>query len=101
MKQVKLIKDVGVRRTGEVLNVDENSARSLVEAKKVAVYYDPKKHDAPVERSAPPRGNVTAVAVVEADDPAAPTKRAEKPAHAAEPKSAPVDKPAAADKPGT
>lgn len=89
MKLVKLTKDVGPRKAGEVLEVDSDSAKSLVEKKRVAKYFDPATDKVEAERTAPPRGNVTAVAVVDADIPGAPPVADEKPAGAEE--SAPVE----------
>lgn len=71
MKQVKLTRDVGVRKAGEVLDVDDASAAALV-AREDAAYFDPAKDKADAERTAPMRGSVSAVAVVDADEPAAP-----------------------------
>lgn len=86
MKQVKLTRDVGVRKAGEVLDVDDASAAALV-AREDAVDFDPAKDKADAERTAPMRGSVSAVAVVDADEPAAPApvaKPAEDPAPAPE-----------------
>lgn len=80
--KVKLLKAVGPRQAGEVIDVDSASAKSLVEGKKVAEYFDPDKHDAGVGRSGPPRGTVTAQAVVDADEPAAEPDPAPEPAPA-------------------
>ena len=70
MKLVKLTKQVGNRAEGEVLRMDEASAASLVDKKKVATYFDPEAADAtePVERGGPRRGGVLSQQVVE-DDP--------------------------------
>ena len=67
--KVKLLKAVGPRQAGEVIDVDSGSAKSLVENKRVAEYFDPEKHDDNVARSGPPRGTVTAQAIVDADEP--------------------------------
>ncbi|OCB56126.1 hypothetical protein A5722_14605 [Mycobacterium vulneris] len=87
MKLVKLIKPVGVRQPGEVLELDSASAAALVK-RGDAKEFDPASDKATAERTAPPRGNVTAVAVVDADIPSAPAAD-EKPAGAEE--SAPVE----------
>lgn len=71
MKLVKLIKPVGVRQPGEVLELDSASAAALVK-RGDAKEFDPSSDKATAERTAPPRGNVTAVAVVDADIPAVP-----------------------------
>lgn len=93
MKLVKLIKPVGVRQPGEVLELDSASAAALVK-RGDAKEFDPASDKATAERTAPPRGNVTAVAVVDADIPAAPAVADEKPA-ADEPDQAPVTEPSA------
>lgn len=77
MKLVKLTKPVGVRQPGEVLELDSASAAALVK-RGDATAFDPASDKADAERTAPPRGNVTAVAVVDADIPQAPA-RDEKP----------------------
>lgn len=81
MKLVKLKERVGNRQAGEVLRVDDGSAANLVDKRKVADYFDP---EAPVNpedpiagRAAPRRGNVSAVAVMEEDNPNAPAAPSE------------------------
>ncbi|MCV7230666.1 hypothetical protein [Mycolicibacterium komossense] len=81
MKLVRLTKDAGVRKAGEVLKVDDASAANLVEKRKVGKYFDPEKHDAEkdpiVARTAPQRGQITAVQVADEDIHPAPTPRTE------------------------
>lgn len=91
MKLVKLTKPVGVRQPGEVLELDSASAAALVK-RGDATAFDPATDKATAERTAPPRGNVTAVAVVDADIPAAPPVADEKPT-TDEPDQAPVAEP--------
>lgn len=83
MKLVKLTKPVGVRQPGEVLELDSASAAALVE-RGDAKAFDPSSDKVEAERNAPPRGNVTAVAVIDADIPVVPAV-AEKPADEPEP----------------
>lgn len=79
MKLVRLTKDAGVRKAGEVLKVNDASAANLVEKRKVGEYFDPEQHDAEKEpivpRTAPQRGQITAVQVADEDIPPAPTPR--------------------------
>lgn len=79
MKLVKLTVDVRTRRAGEVLRLDDNSAASLVEKKKVATYFDPETDSVDAVRSAPRLGNATAVQVAEADIPQPPSGAVEAP----------------------
>lgn len=73
MKLVKLTQDVRSRRAGEVLEVDDASAASLVEKRKVATYFDPDTDTVDAVRTAPRLGNAAVVQVADADIPPAPT----------------------------
>ncbi|WP_349318862.1 hypothetical protein [Mycolicibacterium canariasense] len=68
MKYVKLNQQVGNRQEGEIIRVDDASAASLVETKKVGEYVDSRDPDA-AARSAARRGNVAVQQVADADDP--------------------------------
>lgn len=70
MKYVKLTSAVGSRGIGEVLHVDDASAKSLVEKKQVGVYFDPDSESAEEVRSAPRLGNTVVHQVVEDQPPA-------------------------------
>lgn len=72
MAYVKLLKDKGNRRAGEILQMDSGSAASLVK-RGYAEAVDPNAAAAPeAAREAPRRGGVIVTQVVEADDPNAP-----------------------------
>lgn len=69
MAHVKLLKDKGNRRKGEILQMDSASAASLVK-RKLAELVDPNAAaSAAADRKAPRRGGVIVTQVVEADDP--------------------------------
>lgn len=69
MAHVKLLKDKGNRRKGEILQMDSASAASLVK-RKFAEHVDPAAAQVDAgARKAPRRGGVIVTQVVEADDP--------------------------------
>lgn len=82
MKYVKLTQAVGVRSVGEVLHVDNASAASLVEVRKVGEYVSG-RDAAEALRSAPARGTMSATQIVDADEPGATTLDAPTPADVA------------------
>ena len=73
--KIKLLKALGRRQVGEIINMDSASARNLVEKKQIATYVDESGNPVdeappPVETTAPPRrGEVITHQVVDADDP--------------------------------
>lgn len=73
--KIKLLKALGRRAAGEIINMDSASARNLVENKKIATYIDETgaatdQSPPPAETTAPPRrGEVITHQVVDADDP--------------------------------
>lgn len=69
MKHVKLTQNVGTRVKGEILRVDDASAKSLVETKKVATLVDDDNDNSgdAVQSSADRRGSVITTQVVDPD----------------------------------
>lgn len=94
--KVQFTKDTGAYLKGQVLTVDDASAKSLI-GRKVAEEYDPKKKGAEPPVAAPRRPGVVHVAVVaDANYPEAPEAAAEADSAAPAAPSAPASP--AADK---
>lgn len=73
MKLVKLTQDRYARRKGEVLEVDDASAKNLIVGG-FAAAFDPETDQAEAERTAPRIGNATAVQVADEDVPPQPVR---------------------------